>query len=58
MDLDTSGVYGYISYLATVFFFLGSAVLVFVYCWYKGDIGMKESVKYQIFLEDEQGNDR
>lgn len=51
--LDGSGVYGGYLHYATVIFFVGTALLIFLYLWRKGRLDMDEEPKYQMLKNDE-----
>lgn len=52
--VDGAGIYGTILHYALVIAFVGSAFLVFLYCWYTGKLNMDEEPKYQMMQADEQ----
>lgn len=52
-ELDWSGIYGGIFHYAMIIAFAGSALLAFLYFWYKGRLDMDEEPKLQMMREDE-----
>lgn len=52
--VDGVGIYGSIMHYALVIAFVGSAFIVFLYCWHKGRLDMDEEPKYQMMQSDEQ----
>lgn len=53
MSLDSFGIYGMVLHYATVFFFVGTALLAFLYFWKNKSLDMDESPKFQM-LQDEE----
>ena len=55
---DGIGVYGSIMNYSFLFFLLGSTLLVFIYLWRKGLLGMDEGPKYDMMDSDEDEEDK
>lgn len=51
--LDWSGIYGGIFHYAMIIAFAGSALLAFLYFWFKGRLDMDEEPKWQMMHEEE-----
>jgi len=58
MKLDGWGIYGMALDYAVVVFFVGSALLIFIYLWSKGRLDMDESPKMQMLEEEDDGTGR
>jgi hypothetical protein len=56
--IDGFGVYGNYTHFGLVIFFVGSALLVFLYLWQKGKLGMDEKAKYQMMEKEEEPHER
>lgn len=54
-DVDSGGVYGALWHYSMLFALMGSTLLVFIYSWKKGLLGMCEEAKYQMLDEDDDG---
>lgn len=52
-ELDWSGIYGGIFHYAMIIAFAGSALLAFLYFWYKGRLDMDEEPKLQMMRDDD-----
>ncbi len=52
--IDGMGVYGNFLHYALVIAFVGSAWLVFIYCWKKGKLDMDEEPKFQMMETEDQ----
>lgn len=50
--LDASGVYGGYLHYATIIFFVGSALMAFLYFWRKGSLDMDEEPKFQMMKSE------
>lgn len=57
--VDTTGLYGTILHYAFTIAIVGSAMIYFVYLWFKGRLDMDESPKWQMLngSESEEIND-
>lgn len=51
---DSSGVYGGIFHYALVFAFVGSALLGWLYFWWRGELNMDEEPKLQMMRDEEK----
>lgn len=54
--LDPIGIYGEILHYGLVIFFVGSAFILFFYCWKKGRLDLDEEPKMKMLEDDD--NDR
>lgn len=54
MIRDSFGLMGLIVDYAMIFFFTGSAALLFFYLWRKGKLNFEETPKYEIFDEEDK----
>ncbi|MBA2368441.1 MAG: hypothetical protein H0V82_05385 [Candidatus Protochlamydia sp.] len=55
---DGFGIYGNLLHYAMVIILVGSAIMVFIYLWKKGRLGMDEEAKYQMMQDDEKKEDQ
>lgn len=53
LDIDPSGIYGGILHYGLIIFLVGSAFLIFLYCWLKGRLDMDEEPKMQMMRSEE-----
>jgi hypothetical protein len=55
-QLDWSGMYGGILHYSMIIAFSGSALLAFLYFWYKGRLDMDEEPKLEMMRDDEENH--
>lgn len=53
--IDGAGAYGGFLVYGLTIAFVGSALSMFLYLWYKGRLDMDEEAKLQMMLEDNEG---
>lgn len=53
-EADSSGVYGGIFHYSLIFALVGSAFLVFLYCWAKGRLDLDEEPKLRMMMCDDE----
>lgn len=56
--VDQGGIYGGMLNYVLAIFFMGSALLIFLYLWKKGRLDMDEEPKNQMMEDDEDTNGR
>ncbi len=52
--IDETGVYAILLNYTIVFFFVGGALILFVYLWWKGRLDLDEKPKYDMMKSDEE----
>lgn len=57
-NVDGIGVYGNFLHWAMILFFMGSAMMVFVYFWRRGRLDMDEEPKWEMMQTDEEKHER
>jgi hypothetical protein len=55
-SIDQTGVYGSILHYSLIIFFMGGALLIFLYLWRKGRLDMDEEPKIQMMKDDEEND--
>ncbi len=53
MDFDSGGIYGAYLHYGLIILMVGSAIIIFLYLWYKGRLDMDEEPKLQMMCEKE-----
>lgn len=51
-QVDAIGVYGGLVHAAMVIFFVGAALIAFIYCWKTGRLGLDEEASIQMMHEE------
>ena len=51
---DGAGIYGSLVHYGCVVAFVGSAFLLFLYCWWNGKLNMDEGPKFQMMQDENQ----
>ncbi len=51
--MDATGFYGGVFHYAHVFFFVGTAMMIFLYLWWNGKLDMNENPARQMMHDEE-----
>ena len=51
-QVDAIGVYGGLVHAAMVIFFVGAALIAFIYCWKTGRLGLDEDASIQMMHDE------